>query len=133
MALHSGIIAITCLIRFILREHLFFTLTIIKVVQGAFFLELCLISGLSTVKTDNFDKDYSMSDYWFDLAIGLGAGVLLGLVSKITSALCGGGMLIHESYMTFWSSLTTLILSPVFIGFFLITKETEIKTELSID
>lgn len=97
MALHSGIAAITCLIRFWMREQLFFTMTIIKVFQVALFLELCLIPGLSTVKTDKFDKDYSMPDYWFDLAVGIGSGIILGIVSRMTSALSGGGKLLHES------------------------------------
>ena len=49
MALHSGIIATTAIIRAFCREQMFFTLTVVKVCQVAFFVELCFIPGLSTV------------------------------------------------------------------------------------
>ena len=69
-----------------------------------------------------------MEDYWFDLSVGIASGVLLGLVSRITSALCGGGKLVHESYMTFWASLSTFILAPFFFGAYIYNSGKEIKT-----
>ena len=133
MALHSGVIATTVLIRVFMREHLHLTLVVVKVCQIAFFIELCLIPGFATVKTDKFDKQYSMGDYWFDLGIGLGAGMLLGVVSRITSAMCGAGMLIHESYMTFWASLMTLILAPFFFGAYIYNTGNKIKTDMTME
>lgn len=74
-----------------------------------------------------------MADYWFDLGIGIGSGMLLGVISRITSAMCGGGMLIHESYMTFWASLTTLVLAPIFFGAYIYNSGEKVKTELSME
>jgi hypothetical protein len=49
IAMHSGIIATTCIIRIFKREFLHFSLVVTKMAQIAIFLELCLIPGLATV------------------------------------------------------------------------------------
>ena len=114
IGLHSGIIAATVIVRFVMREYMFYTMTIGKVAQIGIFLELCLIPGLATVKTEEFNDKFTINDYWFYLTFSIAAGMILGIVSRITSAMCGGGKLIHESYMTFWHSLITLVLAPLF-------------------
>lgn len=131
LALHSGILAATCIIRALMRETMFVTLTIVKVGQIAIFLQLCLIPGVGTVDKDKFDKDYSLSDYWIDLSIGLGAGVFLGIVSRMTSALSGSGRLVHEAQMTFFASLVTLIISPIIIGVYIFNKDEKVETSLT--
>lgn len=85
------------------------------------------------MQTDEFDSAYKLSDYWFDLGVGLGAGMLLGVVSRITSALCGGGRLLHESYMTFWASLITVVLAPLFFGAYIYHTNKTIKTSLTAE
>jgi hypothetical protein len=57
--------------------------------------------------------------------------MLLGIVSRITSALCGDGRLLHESYMTFWASLVTVVLAPIFFGAYIFNSGKQIKTSLS--
>ena len=49
IAMHSGIIATTCVIRIMKQEFLHFSLVVTKMAQIAIFLELCLIPGLATV------------------------------------------------------------------------------------
>lgn len=132
LALHSGILGATCIIRVLMREQMVITLTIVKVCQIGVFLQLCLIPGLATVKTDKFDKDYTLTTYWIDLAIGLTAGLLLGVVSRMTSYLCGEGRLNHEAYMTFWQSLLTLIISPIMIGVYIYNQD-KVKSDLSAE
>jgi len=59
--------------------------------------------------------------------------MVLGIVSRITSGLCGGGLLLHESYMTFWASFTTVMLGPVFFGAYIFYNKKEVNTSLSFE
>lgn len=59
--------------------------------------------------------------------------MILGMVSRITSALCGGGMLLHESYMNFWANLTTILLGPLFFGAFIFYNDKKVDPTLSVE
>lgn len=65
--------------------------------------------------------------------MGIGSGMVLGIVSRITSAMCGDGRLVHESYMTFWGSLITFMLAPIIFASFVFSSGREVKYEMTTE
>ena len=44
------------------------------------------------------------------------SGACLALISKLTHKLCRNSNLRHEAYLSFYASLTTVAILPIFIG-----------------
>ncbi len=65
--------------------------------------------------------------------MGIGSGMILGVVSRITSAMCGDGRLVHESYMTFWGSLITFLLAPLIFASFVFSSGKEVKYSMTTE
>jgi len=65
--------------------------------------------------------------------VGIGSGMVLGVVSRITSAMCGDGRLVHESYMTFWGSLITFLLAPLIFASFVFSSGKEVKYSMTAE
>ena len=81
------------------------------------FIQLCIIPGLCTVNVDKFDdKNYTIEEYWLYMAIGIASGLLLGVVSRMTSGFVQAGKLCHEAYMAFYATLMTILISPMMLA-----------------
>ena len=115
LALQSGLIIITVIFRLPSLKNWFFTLTAGKMWFTIVALTFAIVPGVSTVDMDAFSDDsYPITLYWQYVSIGFFAGILLGIINKLTHALCFG-LLRHESYMNFYGSLVTVCLVPLFI------------------
>jgi hypothetical protein len=116
LALHSGLICMTLIMRLCYLRELFVNLTMGKMWLTVFFLTFAFYPGLSVVDEADFeDARYPIRLYWQFAGISFCSGLLLAIINNLTHKLASCGMLRHEAQMNFWQNLFTVLLVPIFI------------------
>lgn len=116
LAMHTGLVALTCIFRIIALQQLFFSVTIGKVKGVIILLEFGAIPGLTVVDMDQFNEKFTMQAYWVSLVLAILCGLVLAVKTKLTHSLCRHSPLRHEAYLSFYASLTTCVVLPALIG-----------------
>ena len=127
--MHTGLVILTCFFRIIEFQQLFITVTIFKLKGIIILIEFGAIPGVSVADMDQFNEDFTMTKYWAYLVLGIFSGFILGMMTRWTHSVCRTGLLRHEVYLAFYSSLTCVVLMPALIGVEYIGR----KHEISVD
>ena len=116
LAMHTGLVALTCIFRIVALQQLFFSVTIGKIKGVIILLMFGAIPGLTVVDMDQFNEKFTMREYWVSLVFAIVCGLLLAVKTKLTHALCRHSPLRHEAYLSLYASLTVCVALPAFIG-----------------
>lgn len=128
--MQTGLIALTCGIRIIGLQQLFYTVTIGKIKSVIALMEIGAVPGLEVVDMEQFTEKFPISVYWAHLVLAGLSGVCMAFNSKLSHVLCRNPSLRHEAYLGFYSSLMVVVSFPAFIGVaFLDGKKREMTQE----
>jgi len=117
LAMHTGLVMLTCIFRIIAFQDLFISFTISKIKGVILLIEFGAVPGLAVVDMDQFNDKFRMTEYWAYLIVAIVSGFMLATATKMTHTICrNSGLLRHESQMVFYQHLIACLVLPVIIA-----------------